>query len=127
MQIPYLEMVTLTKFLSKNFAEMKLICSSGKEIYCGFINKSCSEVADKLDDIIIKLSGDLYFYVPPDDYLVDKIEHGVPVCYLGILGIDSKYYILGDSFLRTFISIYDFESSRVGLVVHNNSTGKITS
>ena len=31
------------------------------------------------------------------------------------MGADIGIYILGDTFLRTFISVYDFDNKRVGL------------
>ena len=33
---------------------------------------------------------------------------------------------MGDTFLRSFISIYDYENKRVGLVLHKNSKATVT-
>ena len=48
------------------------------------------------------------------------------VCILGFLGADAGLIILGDTFLRSFISVYDFENLRVGLAPHLYSKGTIT-
>lgn len=54
---------------------------------------------------------------------------GVPgYCVFGIQGgLDSStnLFIIGDTFLRSFYSIYDFEQKRVGLALHIYSQGKI--
>jgi len=40
---------------------------------------------------------------------------------MGISGGGFDMYILGDSFLRAYYSIYDFDQNRVGLAAHNSS------
>ena len=41
------------------------------------------------------------------------------------MSADYDFYILGDSFLRSYLSIYDFEGSRVGLALHMYSNATI--
>jgi hypothetical protein len=60
--------------------------------------------------------------------MVDYFEEGkgINYCYLGMQGSNLKLFIFGDSFLRSFISIYDFDNKRVGLAPHIYSQGSIT-
>jgi len=60
-----------------------------------------------------------------EDYTIDYNEKGTDFCIVGIQAGDYGLYILGDSFLRSFLSIYDFQSKRVGLALHKNSNGSI--
>jgi len=46
--------------------------------------------------------------VPPQDYLVDQIIQGKNLCFFGVFGHESNLVILGDAFLRTYYSVYDF-------------------
>jgi hypothetical protein len=46
-------------------------------------------------------------------------------CVVGIQAGDFGLYILGDSFLRSFLSIYDFEKNRAGLALHKYSHAHI--
>lgn len=49
-------------------------------------------------------------------------------CVFGIQGgLDPSLniFIFGDVFLRSFYSIYDFESKRIGLALHKYSSGSI--
>jgi len=41
-------------------------------------------------------------------------------------GSDFGLYILGDAFLRSYLSVYDFENKRAGLVLHKYSNGAVT-
>lgn len=54
---------------------------------------------------------------------------GVPgYCVFGIQGgLDAtlNIYILGDVFLRSYYSIYDFETKKVGLALHKYSLASI--
>ena len=53
-------------------------------------------------------------YMRPKDYLMNFGTNNCAV--LVNEETDSKAYILGDSFLRAYYSIYDMENTRVGLV-----------
>lgn len=46
-------------------------------------------------------------------------------CRIGVSSLDKNIgvslYIIGDAFLRSYLSIYDFENYRVGLGIHKES------
>lgn len=79
----------------------------------------------KIDPIQIQLSDDWNLGLPPEDYMIDYNEANTNYCILGISPGDYGLYILGDSFLRSYLSIYDFENNRVGLAVHKYSKAKV--
>lgn len=58
--------------------------------------------------------------------MIDYQENGADYCILGLSPGDFGLYILGDSFLRSYLSIYDFSNSRVGLAVHSSSNALVT-
>lgn len=55
--------------------------------------------------------------MPPHYYLIDEIDPTYGnICIVGVMYITQNMYILGDSFLRAWYSVYDFENNRIGLV-----------
>jgi hypothetical protein len=90
------------------------------------MGKKCADLKGKVDDIRIQLGGAGYhFGVPFEDYSIDFNAEDVDFCIIGIDVWDFDFYILGDSFLRSYLSIYDFEGSRVGLALHKYSNATI--
>lgn len=55
----------------------------------------------------------------PKDYIVESFN----VCFacIGDNGND-PYFVLGDSFLRGFYSIHDYENSKFGFAPHSGSS-----
>jgi hypothetical protein len=55
-----------------------------------------------------------YFKLPASEYLINGEDLGVPgYCLFGIQGglsLDMNMFIFGDTFLRSFYNIYDFEN-----------------
>ena len=93
---------------------------------CYFMGKKCDDLKGKVDDIRIQLGGEgSHFSVPFEDYSVNFSFEDVDFCIIGIEEWDLDFYILGDSFLRSYLSIYDFEGSRVGLALHKYSNATI--
>ena len=65
--------------------------------------------------------------MPPEEYLIfEDFYDGSYRCLLGIRGTFYPHVILGPLFLRSFISVYDFENKIVGLALHKNSKATIT-
>lgn len=79
-----------------------------------------------LEPILIQLGDEWDFGVPPEDYMLDYEEANTKYCILGIQPGDFGLYILGDSFLRSYLNIYDFENEQVGLAVHKYSKAMVT-
>lgn len=44
---------------------------------------------------------------------------------MGLQPLEFGLYILGDSFLRNYLSIYDFENKRAGLALHKYSRTRV--
>lgn len=66
------------------------------------------------------------FEIPPSVYVLD-VDTGYPgKCILGFVETQSAYWLLGATFLRSYISIWDEENDRLGFVVHKFSTATIT-
>jgi hypothetical protein len=121
------EMASIGRILQNKFGSDNLFCESN--IYgmmCGFYNVKCSSLIPQLLPLKIQFSGDLNFNVPPEDYLIPDSSLGIDICNLAIMGLNTTSFAFGDNFLRSFISIYDFENKRVGLAPHIYSQGSIT-
>jgi hypothetical protein len=127
MIIPTIEFNEFMKIYSKKYDALGFRCQSYPySSICFFMRKKCVDLSGKVDDIRIRLGGASYdFGVPFEDYTVDYNQRGVDYCIIGISPGDFDLYILGDSFLRSYLSIYDFEASRVGLAVHKYSKATI--
>lgn len=114
---------------------MEYLCYLDYKI-CIFLGK-CSVVAPRLDPIKIQFSGDKLFTVPAEDYTSDvqlEIEQNgmrslADFCRIGVSSLDknigASLYIIGDAFLRSYLSIYDFDTYRVGLGIHRESKATI--
>lgn len=80
---------------------------------------SCSRIRT-LPIIKIKLGGYATFSLRPTDYI---IQAGPDSCVSGFIGVDFKTsqgqsgWVIGDVFLRPYMSIYDAGNDRVGLAI----------
>lgn len=91
---------------------------------CFFLG-ACSNYYSKLEHLEFQLADDWQFSVPPEDYLLDYSEADVSYCILGISAGDFGIYILGDAFLRSYLTVYDFTNEQVGIAIHRHSNAYV--
>ena len=97
-----------------------------------YVYMSCDDVTKHIKPLIFQFGSSEEYIVPPFEYLLvgDDIEESYAgLCLFGIVGSHSSWsvgkYLLGQTFLRSFYSIYDMEKNHVGLIVHRYSTATI--
>ena len=66
--------------------------------------------------------GGYWFEVKPEDYLVD---HGLGICTICIMSRGEDQWILGDTFMRGWYSIHDYDSNRIGFTPFPSSTKQL--
>ena len=120
MVVPKEEFESITKILQQKFTAPQFGCEFQNNI-CSF-NMTCKEVSAKLQPLSIQFGDEWYFNIPSADLLYSPTPDN-QTCILGIQGGDSTLntFVIGDTFLRSFISVYDYENKQVGLVLHKNS------
>ena len=68
------------------------------------------------------LIGGLWTEMKPNDYIIDSsIDKDRSVCTLGIVPNTEDYWLLGDTFLRGYYSVFNMDSGQLGLVPHVDS------
>jgi len=78
----------------------------------------CSLVS-MLPDIHIVLNG-MDYKLRPEEYIIKISQDGVDMCIVGIIGLEfpagmDPFWILGDSFIGQYYSVFDHENQRIGL------------
>jgi hypothetical protein len=110
---------------------------SGTNVYydsrSGIYAVDCSSV-DLLPSITFTLkdSENVYHYTMPGPaYVIQSLSSNPNICPLsfqedsGLSGDAAPFWIMGDPFLRTFYSVYDYANSRVGLAAAYPSAGSV--
>lgn len=93
-----------------------------------FVEGSCSLLAPQLKDLKFRFDGDWIFVLPSSQYLIDGATLDMAgFCVIGIQGgiDDETPYILGNTFLKNFYMIYDFDTKKIGISLHQNSVARI--
>jgi hypothetical protein len=62
--------------------------------------------------------------VPPQQYII-KTQYYSAFCGIGIYYISNKDWILGDTFLRGYYSVWDHPNNKVKLTPHRTSVASI--
>lgn len=109
-----------------------------KSVYSKFVNlvmrdKSILQTQGyTLGPCDVSLYESIFFYVDgryievtPAAYVLDVYSGISNKCYLAIAQNSKEYWLMGDAFLREYVSIWDKEAEQLGLVPHDNTTASI--
>ena len=91
-------------------------------IYCFSDTLTCDELSPHLSPLKIQLE-DNYYTLPAASYMFDRGNIYQKKCTIGISYTDSTsgVYILGDTFLRNFVTTFDYNNSEMELVINVNA------
>jgi hypothetical protein len=94
----------------------KTLMNPQETYYC-----ACNGANDQTYPVLKLKSNNVTLNFNPSDYLVfEKINAKEYACLVSFQReespINTNYWILGDSFMRAFYTIYDVENKRIGLV-----------
>ena len=99
--------------------------------YC-YVNSSCAEVSHEIGPFKLQFDELAYFSVEPDFYMYDGALFDPAykdMCVFGVMANpDPKVkdtYVLGHSFMRNYLSIFDAKNKRVGLAIHVTSNAAV--
>lgn len=73
---------------------------------------------------VFLLIDDHWFEVPPSTFIF-AIPGYPDYCYVGIHHVSDDYWLIGDTFLRGYYSVWDNPNNRIGLAPHKTSIAKI--
>ena len=120
LEVPSEVYQALELYWKKDIPELN--CEKGM---CVATEIGCDATKEKLKPIGLIMNGHV-FELMPDTYLYEDVEKN---CYLLVhenkLSGNAKYlYLVGDTFLSHFYSVYDYEGDSVGLGVNVHSEGR---
>lgn len=122
-------------YLSKtdffNFKQFLMESDTSGSITCPFsklfgqgVCKSplpCSNITADLGDLTIRLNN-MSYIIPPAGYLIDNYDgDGQCVIAVSFISDSNNMYILGDPFIRSFFTSFDYKQKRVLLAVSANA------
>lgn len=76
----------------------------------------CDSVKNHTNIMSFKL-GDYDFPFSAADLVRESSEAGDGLCYSGVVESKSPMFILGDTFLKKYYSVFDYTNARVGLAL----------
>ena len=92
--------------------------------YCASYYLSCAELAPQLKNLTVVLDTK-HYTIPPYGYLLDS-RNTAETCIIPVSSVaeSSGMVILGDTFIRNFYTVFDFQSNQVKLAPNSaNSYG----
>lgn len=102
-----------------------LDCTSS--IYCFSDTLSCDELNEKLSPLRIQLQEN-YYTLPATAYTFPRGNIFQKKCTIAVSYTDSSsgVYILGDTFLRNFVTTFDYKNGSIDLTINVNAPAGIT-
>ena len=96
-------------------------------MYCYTKLNTCDVYTPKMSSLKIKLQEN-YYTLPPAAYTYSTTDSfGLHMCTVGIsYSGGSASYRLGDTFLRNFVTTFDFENRKIRLAINKNAPSGIT-
>lgn len=125
LSIPPDQFEKVKKVWQKAVPELK--CTDGGA-YCE-VKKPCASFKSKLKPLGFQMS-DYVFEINPDQYLLDSTT-GHQKCFFIIKkcrlpGKNKNLFLIGDTFLKHFYSVYDFDKDTVSLGINKHSEGQVS-
>jgi hypothetical protein len=68
--------------------------------------------------------GKVRYTIPPSGYVLDPTS--IINCEIGVSYSDNETYILGEVFMRNFVTMFDYSALTVNFAVNVNSASTIT-
>ena len=87
--------------------------------YC-FSNQPCSNFSSELSSITFKLSNTNYV-IQPDGYLLSNTMGHTCVIAISYVSDSQNMYILGDTFIRNFYTVFDYQTNKVKFGISSNA------
>jgi len=116
----YVSVTDYNGFVSQ-IAHLDIDCTSdANEPYCYSDELTCDSFVADLPDLTFQINN-VKYTIPPEGYTLSNVLRHECVIAISWMTDDSGLYILGDSFLRNFVSTYDFKNNEVVLMVNPNA------
>lgn len=82
---------------------------------------------DNYDSLWLMMGNNTWLEIPPEVYVMeyDLGDDWEDWCVIGFTVNTEEYFLIGDTFLRSYYSIHDDENALLGLVPHKNSNATI--
>ena len=87
--------------------------------YCYTLYETCDQIAPSMKSLEFKL-GNLHFSLPPNAYMFSGDNENLPLCNIAISSMDDVM-ILGDTFMRNFVTSFDYSTDVISLVANTNA------
>ena len=122
----YLGEEDYTNFINTLLKDVpELDCVSN--IYCFSSDYYCEELVPRMKPLMINLQEN-YYTLPPEAYTFSRDKIFQKKCTIAVSWTSDSggVYILGDTFLRNFITTFDFGKSEIRLAINKNAPAGIT-